>query len=445
MFPFWSDARARGTDAIARTAGTWRFRIVVAVLFACFHLVMFSCAGRERLGIPFNNAPSSAPYYSDPDAPATLGYPRQPHFWSRLVVSRWDAQHYIGFALRGMTACPESRPANEIEAQYRYLECGLGWFPAYGEIAALVAAPFGWPADVVLVVMSVLATIAINLLWTSDTIARRIGRFESYATMVAFNVFPSAFHLVTPYTESATIALALGGLVCIARDRWVTAGVLVGAATGLRAGALSFVPALGVVGLLAAWKRYRAGDPSWWRPFVAAALSPWGFVVQLVVFQIAVGDWRAYFTARELFGDTREWGRLINTEWYVTGLGAQHMDGLMLYVSFALVALGARELARRLAHDELVFVVVASVGGFVLACVGHTQQYWGLNRYMLTWPLVFLCAGIVARRYPLFFALYLVLCVALYWHVELCSYVTQGRPDVCPCMGRMEFMAPFGS
>src|SRR5690349_20302653 len=86
-------------------ASRW-FRLVVASVLVIFHLVAFSCAGKDRLGVPFNSAPGHAPYYSDPDTSSLGGYPRQPHYWSRMVVSRWDAQHYIGFAVRGLTSCP---------------------------------------------------------------------------------------------------------------------------------------------------------------------------------------------------------------------------------------------------------------------------------------------------------------------------------------------------
>src|SRR5262245_53605224 len=88
------------------TDKSW-FRITIASLLMFFHMGMFSAAGRVRLDVPFNSASDHAPYYSDPDAPALIGYPRQPHYWSRLIVSRWDAQHYIGFAVRGLTSCPK--------------------------------------------------------------------------------------------------------------------------------------------------------------------------------------------------------------------------------------------------------------------------------------------------------------------------------------------------
>jgi hypothetical protein len=49
------------------------------------------------------------------------------------------------------------------------------------------------------------------------------------------------------------------------------------------------------------------------------------------------------------------------------------------------------------------------------------------------------------RKYPATFLLWLVLSLEIYWHVELCSYVTQGNPELCPCLGRFQFGLPFVS
>ena len=95
------------TSRLRTLPGERGFRLAVAVALVIFHLAAFTRAAHVRLGVPFNSAPGSAPYYSNPDAAALMPAPRQPHHWSRLVVSRWDAQHYIGFAIRGLTSCPK--------------------------------------------------------------------------------------------------------------------------------------------------------------------------------------------------------------------------------------------------------------------------------------------------------------------------------------------------
>jgi hypothetical protein len=64
---------------------------------------------------------------------------------------------------------------------------------------------------------------------------------------------------------------------------------------------------------------------------------------------------------------------------------------------------------------------------------------------MMLCPLAFLGMGVMARKHTAVFVLWIVLCGAFYWHVELCGYITQGNPVACPCLGRMEFGMPFGS
>jgi hypothetical protein len=444
MFPFWRGSRDRLAKDLDRVAATLQFRIAVATLLAAMHLFLFALAGRSRLDLPFNSAPGQAPYFSDPDAPDLGGYPRQPHHWSRLVVSRWDSEHYIGFALRGLTSCPDKPTADETMTDYAYMQCGLGWFPAYGMIAGTISSPFDLPVDVVLVFLSVFAAIVANLLWTSKTFVDRIGRPEAYMTLIAFNLFPSAFYLVTPYTESATLALVLGGFIALTRKRYVVSALLVGASTGLRAGAASFGVGLGAALLMAAWQACKRGDPKWWRPIAAAPLCGWGLIAQFVALQIAVGDWSAYFRARDMFGDERDWSRIFDPVFYLKGFTAQHMDSVMLVGGIALVALGGRAVVKRFAAPEAMFIVVASIVGAVLGMVAP-HDYWGLNRYLLVCPIIFLSAGMIARRHTAVFVLWLLVCMFIYWHVELCSYVAHGRSDICPCLGRMEWWAPIAS
>lgn len=442
MLPDLAQLSGRAAAWFDRVAPRLYVRLAVAVLLAGLHLGAFAKLADDKLHLPFS-ASSEAPYFSDPDASSLGGYPRQPHYWSRLVVSRWDAQHYIGFALRGITACPTDGSGG-AEKDRAYLECGLGWLPAWGLTGGVVHDTLGIPADVALVLLSILAAIAVTLLWTSRVVVERMGVGAAYATLVAFNFFPSAFYLVTPYSEAATLALVLAGFVCVARDRWVLAGLAVGAATGLRISAGAFSVALACAAVSAAWTRRKKASPRWWRPLVAIPLAGWGQAVQLVLLQAFVGDATAYLRARTAFGDHRDFSRLVDPEFYLRGFGAQHMDSVMLVGGIALVVLVGRELLRRFEREERLFLVVGTIATAIIS-IGSLQHYWGLNRYLLLCPLLFLAAGELARRRPTLFVMWVALCAAIYWHVELCSYVSQGHPVICPCLGRMEFAMPFGS
>lgn len=423
-------------------------RIGVGILFVIFHLVMFARAGHTRLGVPFNAAPGEVPYYSNPDIGELQGYPRQPHFWSRLIVSRWDAQHYVGHAIRGSTACPKD-PATATDAQY--MQCGMAWMPAYGLIANAISNVTSAPPDYVLLAMSLLAAFLLNFLWTSTTITSRIGRVEAYCALVAFNLFPSAFYVVTPYSEGACFALALGALICIANGRWILAGVLVGATTGLRTAAAGFAVGFGIAALYEIWKRWKAKDKAapWWRPLVGAALAGWGQLATMLYFYVTLHEPRANLRALKAFAAFNRTPasllKVLDPRFYLEGLSAQHMDGAVIIATLALLAFGARETLAKFKRPEALFLGIGTAAMLLLPMYAKADYYWGINRYFLLAPLTFVCAGVVGRQHKALFIGWLLASLAFYWHVELCSYVAHGDPHICPCLGHMEWSAPWQS
>ena len=288
------------------------FRLAVAAVLACSHLVMFDLAAHDRLGLDFNSS-DEAPYYSNPHASVLGGYPRQPVHWSRLVSSRWDSEIYISFALRGLSACPDKEAPG-----YIYMHCGLAWLPAYGVIGGKVAAATGLAPDYALMLISIVAAIFVNFWWTSKFISDRIGLFEAYATVLAFNIYPSAFYMVAPYTEALTLALVFLGLWAMQRDRWVTSALLVGAACGLRGTALVFSAAYGLAALVAAHQRRKDKKKDWWRPLTGIPLCG-GCRGRDADFKLYVGDGLAYVHARKAFGDTQNFGRFLDATCYLKG------------------------------------------------------------------------------------------------------------------------------
>jgi hypothetical protein len=438
MFSEAAPLRAR----LGSLSETPQFRVGISTFFVLMHLVLFTLAGHEKLDLPFNSAPGNAPYFSDPNAPSLRSVLRQPHNWSRLIVSRWDSQHYISFALRGISSCPTDPSAED----YEYMQCGLAWLPGWGVAGGVIVDTTGMPADFALLFLSLLAALALNILWTSPQLVERFGRLETYMTLLAFNLYPAAFYLVTPYTESATMALALGAYLCIMRDRWATAGLLVGASTALRAGAMTFAFGLCLAAVIAAFLRWREGSPSWWRPLVAGPLSGWGLALTMLVFKIKLNEPFAFQRARDAFGDESVPSRIFDPEWYLRAFSGQHLDGVMLIGGIAIVALMWKHLRPRMRAPELAYFGVASLLSALLPMIMlHTDEYWGLTRYLLLAPMIFLGAGQMARHHKGVFVLWLLLCAAMYWNIELCSYVSHGNPGTCPCLGRLEFTLPFES
>jgi hypothetical protein len=414
-------------------------RLTAAVAIVLIHIAIITWAGHDRLGISFNSHPGEAPYYSNPDAISLYWGPRQPHYWSRLVVSRWDSQHYIGFALRGLTACP---PDGAHAHDYQYMQCGAGWLPAYGLLGGAIADTLHAPPDYTLFLLSCVFAVLFNFLLTSRTIAERLGQGGAWALLVAYNCYPSAFYLVTPYTEAATFACVIGAYLLMTRGRWLTAGALIGAATGLRVSAGAFSVGFGLAALLVAWRQRKQGTPQWWRPIAGASLAGWGLIATFIAYKIFLNEPFAYLRARAAFGDTHDFARLFKGTFYLKGFTGQHLDSVMLVGLACVVVVTARELYRRLPLEELVYLATASIVTVILS-VGAVHEYWGLNRYLLACPIAFFGLGVIGRERPALFVLWLILCAALYWHVELCSFLAHGQPQYCPCLGRVEFDLPF--
>ncbi|MEO6773048.1 MAG: hypothetical protein ABI467_08485 [Kofleriaceae bacterium] len=427
-------------DRLASWATRRSFKVAVATAFALAHLLVIWRAGESRLHLPFDSQPGLHLAFADPHANSLGAIPRQPAGWSRLIVSRFDSQHYIGFALRGLSACPTD--PSQARHGWGYLACGLGWLPAYGVAGGLVSDATGLEPDVALVLISVVCAILINWLWICPTMIRRLGLFEAYMVLIAWNCYAGAWNLVVPTTEPVVLALAVGGFVALANERWVWSGVLIGACTALRIPTASYAFALGCALLYAAWQRYRASTPQWWRPLVAVPLCGWGQFATMAVFQAKLGNWHAFFDARFAFGDHNRLDRLFDITYFVRGFQSQCADMVIYLGLIAIMLLTWRPVLARFGKTERMFIVVASVITTVLA-VAAAFQYWGLTRYMMLCPLPFLCMGQLARRHRAAFVLWLVVSSAVYWNFELCSYITQGNPAACPCLGRLELSMPW--
>jgi hypothetical protein len=406
------------------------------MFFVLLHLALFSRAGHSRLGLPFNSYPDEAPFFSNPDA-TPFEVPRQPHRWSRLLVSRFDAQHHIATAERGISACPAHAADDGA-----YLNCGLGWLPAWGTVGGLVSQMTTLASDTALFMLAIIAALALNLLWTGAAVVKALGRGPAWAALFAFNAFPAAFYLVTPYSESATLALGLAGFVALANGRWWLAAALVGASTALQPSSAAFALALGAALSVMAARQRSEGQAHWWRPLLALPLCVWGQLVTIVALQIFVGDGTAYLRARHAFGATYEWGRLLHGAYYMKGLSGQDMDGAMLLAVAAIVAFSAREVLKRLPVVEATYLAVAGGVALVLAVV-TPAHYWGQTRILMSCLLAFFGLGIIAKKSPVLFVLWCVLSFAFYWHVDLCDYVTQGKIGACPNLGRVEISLPL--
>jgi hypothetical protein len=441
-FPTWTELRERigpPLDALTNRRGV---RYGVAIALCLVHLWAFAVAGHNH-DLPFDMAPDNPPAFTNMNAQALRTWPREPANWRRLVVAKLDSQHYIGTAVRGLVACPTDPKAPDSA----YLDCGLGWLPGWGEVGGYVSRLTGIAADYALMWLSIIAGIALNLLWISQTLIKRLGKLEAWGVLLAFNLYPSAFYVVTPYTEAATLALAIGGFVALSKDRWILAALLIGACTAFRVQTAAFALGYGCALLVEVASRYRAKKPGWWKLLLVAPLAAWGQFLTMIVLQVELGDWKAFLRARKAFGDAHDYGRLIEPTYYLKGFAGQGMDVVIFTAVLAIIVLMARRTLRRFRPTEQTFLIVASVVTVLLTVISPLH-YWGITRYMMLCPLAFLAMGMMMPRHKGLFVCWLLLSALFYWHVELCGYVMMGDWDKCPCLGApngKEWRMPPGS
>ncbi|HEX3343433.1 MAG TPA: hypothetical protein VHS09_02620, partial [Polyangiaceae bacterium] len=212
----------------ARVAVSLPFRVAVAAACLLFHITMMTRVGRERFQYKFNEAPGRAPVFHHPESDA------KPENWDRLVVARWDAQHYEAIALRGYSTCKDRSQLQSGDYPDDDRTCELDFYPTYGWVGAVVMKVTHLPVDYALYAVSLSASFLFLLLWTSRTMIDGLGLGLTYLSLLLLNLFDTAYTLVTVQTEPCVMVLTLGAFLCL-RKRWLLVGALAaGAATSIR-------------------------------------------------------------------------------------------------------------------------------------------------------------------------------------------------------------------
>ena len=188
--------------------------------------------------------------------------------------NRWDADQYLKLAKFGYTRASNWK----------------AWFYPLYPWCVRVVAFFNGNYLVSALIVSLIALIIAALL------LRRLVQLD-FSVEVAlrsvwfFLIFPTAYFLHAPYTESLFLALALGSILAARKDRWWLAGTLGALAWMTRAKGL--LPTLAVDAGYQFWKTKR-----WdWR-WTWIALVPLGFAVYLLIKWHVTGDPFAAFRMR---------------------------------------------------------------------------------------------------------------------------------------------------
>lgn len=143
------------------------------------------------------------------------------------------------------------------------------------------------------VVVLVAGALAAVLCW--GFVARSAGHAAAGRACALLFFFPGAFVLGLPYSEALMLLLVVGGLVALCDERWLLAGVLAAAASGVRADALALAVACAFSAAVAIWRR-RA-----WRSLLAPALAPAGFLSYMGFLWARTGNPFAWFDVERTY------------------------------------------------------------------------------------------------------------------------------------------------
>lgn len=198
------------------------------------------------------------------------------------IWNRWDADQYLRLAKSGYTS------SSVWKAWFYPLFPWCVRFVAYLNGNYLLSALFVSGAALLIGAVVLRRLVQIDF-----------GRAAALRSVWFFLIFPTAYFLHAPYTESLFLALALGSVLAARRERWWLAGGL-GALTWMtRANGIVLLPVLMIEAAHQGWitKRWN------WR-WLWIAILPAGFGVYLLINWHITGDAFAFLRMRKTISVT---------------------------------------------------------------------------------------------------------------------------------------------
>jgi hypothetical protein len=404
---------------LARAARTRIFRLAVAVAFLLTHLLIAVRVGKD-FGFPFNMAPGKSPYFVDP------AHDGAPYLWDRLVISRWDSLHYMHLALHGYSTCPKP-PIADLQQQH-IGNCQLSFYPGYPFIGRLLSLNGRFPIDYVLFGVALVASAAFLYLWTDEVMQRALGTLGCYLSLLAFNVFPSAFALVTVQTEPLVLASTLGAFVALERRRPNLGAVLAGVAAGIRVTGAAASAAYSLALLASLYSERRLPSPrEALATLVRIVVSAWGLWAMMTYHWYRFHDPLLYVHGHAAaFGHQPSLLELLHPSKEIVLRSITDVEHEGVWVALALLWL---LLGGRAALSGFTFTGKAFMVGLTVATLGISMPgsvglaFAGMNRYLLlVFPMFFAIAKLGRRAAPAF-AFWLVICGWNYLNVTMDRYI----------------------
>jgi hypothetical protein len=368
-------ASADRPSPVERLVSTWRgpvgycVRVYLVARTALFLVAVFAVGllpVQQAVGVPGWSA-----------VPTGAG-------WSNAItgLERADALWYLRIASRG----------------YRVDDASAAFFPLYPQLAGIAGHLVGghWLLGALLVsnlalIVALVLLYRLTALELSTDAARRV--------VVYACVFPTAFFLFAPYSESLFLALVLGALYAARRQRWWAAAGCAGLAavtrsSGALLGLVLLVEAVLQLRAAGSWSERRRRLPA---QLVACAAGPLALASYLAQWQLHASDWR-----RPIDLQKSNWGRESSTPWHTLaeawrvgthGFGGYYSVDLVCMV---LAVVAAVWVAFRVRATYTTYVVLSLV--FPLLMVWPPRPLMSIPRFLVVvFPLLWAMAALAAR------------------------------------------------
>lgn len=401
------------------------FRLFVAAAIVFWHVASMVSFGRDRFGVSFDSEPLSPPTFHDP---AHETYPAHNR---RLVVSRWDAAHYMGLALRGYSQCPHrSLKPEDMQGPI----CDVAFYPGYPALGWMVQRLTGVPIDFALWSVSLVAAFLVFLLWTDRVIVDTVGLGTTYASLLAFALFPPTYSMVAIMTEACTALGMMLAFVGLARKRYALGAFGSGFAGAIRISGLA--ANAGCVFALAAltWREPPAGWAAGLRRLALFPLACWGTIAVLGYDAWRFGDPLLYVHGHEAsFHHVGGLKALLDAKpaQFIHSIdGAEH-DLVWAGALLLLFLIGHRRGLGRFTAPAQVYAYVLIATNYFLSVTGTIDLWFmsGLARYLVVAAPIFLAVGAVLAPHPVALAFWLLASSFELREVARCHYTGDLGPN----------------
>jgi hypothetical protein len=241
------------------------------------------------------------------------------------------------------------------------------------------------------------------------------------AVIISLLAFPSAFILVSVYSESLFLMCAVASIYLVRRGKYLGGALCAGLAMLTRVHGVALAPTLAIL----AWQR--RGDKRSWMAWIPVVVVIETLLILLLLSEYRMGHALAYLSVKQ------SWGAEVSPPWHALlnslsrsreAVASPHFKSVELLLElpclvFALVA-GSYLLWRRKWSD----------GTFVLSSAGlsvFAGTWWGMPRFTLILFPLFVLISFLHKRNVVCWSGYLV-AGAMLQVVFLVNFVLYGSP-----------------